>query len=268
MLLAHHRELVADLREPTPEDPWRVLVSGCLNGWQCGVDSTDNGLGASLSQLLCLPTFRAVPFCPEQHALGTPRTTPDIHRGDGFDVIAGRAMVLDERGDDVTDKMLSGARAMVQLAVAARAELAILTDMSAACGSQVISSGCRLAPLRHYQKGVGVASAMLLDALVASCQLVPFWMRALLNGGTLAGGREHVSNSDRGRLVGARLRVFERRASADTNTCPAARWRSPGQSGNLDPGRRRSPADLLAQRHDQRPGRFGAIVVSLRRSRR
>jgi uncharacterized protein YbbK (DUF523 family) len=180
MLLAHHRELVADLREPTPEDPWRVLVSGCLNGWQCGVDSTDNGLGASLSQLLCLPTFRAVPFCPEQHALGTPRTTPDIHGGDGFDVIAGRAMVLDEHGDDVTDKMLSGARAMVELAVAARAELAILTDMSAACGTQVISSGCRLTALRHYQKGVGVASAMLLDAGIPLVSQRDFHTLALL----------------------------------------------------------------------------------------
>lgn len=180
MLLAHHRELVTTLRAPTPEEPWRVLVSGCLSGWQCGVDSTDNGLGASLSELTCLPTFRAIPFCPEQYALGVPRATPDIHGGDGFDVIAGRAKVFDEHGHDLTDQMLSGARAMTALALDARAELAILTDMSAACGSQVISSGSRLVPLRVYQKGVGVATATLLAAGIPVVSQRDFHTLALL----------------------------------------------------------------------------------------
>lgn len=147
MLLAHHRELVSRLREPTPAAPWRVLVSGCLSGWHCGVDSTDNGLGACLAELVGLPTFHAVPFCPEQHALGTPRTMPDIHGGDGFDVIAGRAKVLDERGEDLTEGMLSGARAMLSLALNARAELAILTDMSACLASK---------PARTVPPGPGV----------------------------------------------------------------------------------------------------------------
>ncbi len=53
---------------------------------------------------------------------------------------------------------------MRDFALARRAELAILTDMSAACGSQVISLGCRLVPVRRFQKGVGVATAMLLEA--------------------------------------------------------------------------------------------------------
>ncbi|MCG8557867.1 MAG: hypothetical protein MJD61_21675, partial [Proteobacteria bacterium] len=41
-------------------------------------------------------------------------------------------------------------------------ELAILTDMSAACGSQVIPDGCRLVPERRYRAGVGVAAALLV----------------------------------------------------------------------------------------------------------
>lgn len=53
---------------------------------------------------------------------------------------------------------------MLAFARGARAELALLTDMSAACGSQVISDGCRLAPERRWQKGVGVATAVLLRA--------------------------------------------------------------------------------------------------------
>jgi uncharacterized protein YbbK (DUF523 family) len=163
MLLAYHPELISRLREPSARDPWRVLLSGCLAGWGCGVDGTDYGLGATVSELVALPTLRLLPFCPEQHALGTPRTMPDIHGGDGFDVLAGRARVLDEHGEDLTGRMIEGARAMVEFARKERAELALLTDMSAACGSQVISDGCRLVEERRYRKGVGVATALLLE---------------------------------------------------------------------------------------------------------
>src|SRR5262245_18401644 len=122
MLLAHHRSLIDALRATTLEEPWRVLLSGCLGGWQCGVDGSDYGLGAVLRDLLALPTIEALPFCPEQHALGTPRTMPDIHGGDGVDVIAGRAKVLDEHGTDLTAKMIEGAQAMLEFAKQERAE--------------------------------------------------------------------------------------------------------------------------------------------------
>lgn len=164
MLLAHHREEIVRLREPSAGNPWRVLLSGCLAGWQCGVEGTDYGLGQAHPDLLALPTVKVVAFCPEQHSMGTPRTMPDIHGGDGFDVIAGKARVLDEHGTDLTEKMLEGARAMLAHAKAHDVELALLTDSSAACGSQVISLGCRYDDPRKHQKGVGVATAMLLQA--------------------------------------------------------------------------------------------------------
>lgn len=164
MLLAHHRSLVDRLRQPTATEPWRVLVSGCLAGWTCGVDGTDNGLGGVLARLFALPTVRVSAFCPEQHSLGTPRTMPDIHGGDGVDVLALRAKVLDERGEDLSAKMIEGARAMLAFAQQTGSELAILTDMSAACGTQVISDGCRFDAVRRYRKGVGVAAALLLEA--------------------------------------------------------------------------------------------------------
>ncbi|MEZ4266210.1 MAG: DUF523 domain-containing protein [Myxococcota bacterium] len=126
MLLAHHGAGLDAIRRPTAAEPWRVLVSGCIAGWRCGVDGTDYGLGASLDDLFALPTVRPLPFCPEQHALGTPRTTPDIHGGDGADVLAGRARILDEHGTDLTAAMVAGARAMLAFAEASRAELAIL----------------------------------------------------------------------------------------------------------------------------------------------
>lgn len=164
MLLAYHPTVRDALRTPTHENPWRILVSGCLANWPCGVDGTDYGMGNVLASLLGLPTVRPVPFCPEQHGMGTPRTMPDLHGGDGFDVLAGRARVFDEHGTDLTKKMLEGAKAMVNVALHERVDLAILTDMSAACGSQVISLGCRRVPDRQFQKGVGVATALLLQS--------------------------------------------------------------------------------------------------------
>lgn len=161
--LAHAPEVVAGLRSPSAAEPWRVLVSGCLAGWPCGVDGTDYGLGAVLRALLAAPTIRVFPFCPEDAGIGTPRTMPDIHGGDGFDVLAGRARVLDERGEDLTARMIGGARAMLAHAERHDVELAILTDMSAACGTQVISDGCRLVAQRRFRAGLGVAAALLVE---------------------------------------------------------------------------------------------------------
>jgi uncharacterized protein YbbK (DUF523 family) len=180
VLLAHHADALDALRAPSADDPWRVLVSGCLAAWPCGVNGDDYGLGSALGDLLSLPAIRALPFCPEQYAIGTPRTMPDIHGGDGVDVLAGRAKVFDEHGEDLTEKMIDGARAMRDYAIAGRAELAILTDMSAACGSQVISDGCRLVQVRRFQKGVGVATALLLEAGISVVSQRDFRTLALL----------------------------------------------------------------------------------------
>ncbi len=49
MRMPHEPNAVANLREPTPEDPWRVLLSGCMAGIRCGVDGTDYGFGGVMS---------------------------------------------------------------------------------------------------------------------------------------------------------------------------------------------------------------------------
>lgn len=164
MIVPYHPELLEKLRAPSADAPLRVLVSGCIAGWSCGVDGTDYGMKGALADILSRENVRAFPFCPEQHALGTPRSMPDIHGGDGVDVMAGRARVLDEHGVDLTAKMIEGGRAMVAFALESAVELALLTDMSGACGSQVISLGCRFDQPRRFQKGVGVATALLLEA--------------------------------------------------------------------------------------------------------
>lgn len=94
--------------------------------------------------------------------MGVPRTMPDIHGGDGFDVLDGEARVLDEHGEDLTEAMVAGAEAMVEFAKEHQVEWAYLTDMSAACGTQVIFDGCRYDEPPSYQQGVGVAAALLI----------------------------------------------------------------------------------------------------------
>lgn len=161
--LAHDPVALAALRAPTPADPWRVLLSGCMAGWRCGVDGTDYGMGGAVGWL-GLPTITTRPFCPEDVGLGTPRPMPDLHGGDGFAVLSGQAAARDPQGGDLTAGMIAGAEAMVAFARAERVDFAILTDMSAACGTQVISLGSRFATPRRYQQGVGIAAASLLRA--------------------------------------------------------------------------------------------------------
>jgi len=160
--LPHHPEVVQGLRVPTVDDPWRVLISGCLMGWRTLTDGTDYGRGRP--RWFASPRVEAVPFCPEDYRLGTPRTMPDLHGGDGFDVLDGTARVLDENREDLTERVLAGAIAMVELARERDIDFALMVDRSGTCGSQVISVGCRLEEPVDHRKGVGVAAAALLRA--------------------------------------------------------------------------------------------------------
>jgi uncharacterized protein YbbK (DUF523 family) len=109
-----------------------------------------------------LPNVQIVKFCPEHFAFGTPRNMPDIYGGNGFDVLDGHAKVLSGKGDDWTSSMVDAATEMLKLAKREKIDLAVLMDMSAACGTQVISDGNRLVPERKYQKGPGVCAALLI----------------------------------------------------------------------------------------------------------
>lgn len=165
MRIPHEPNAVMHLREPTLDDPWRVLLSGCMAGLQCGVDGTDYGFGGVMDAFFATPLATAYPFCPEEIGLGTPRGWPDIHGGDGMDVLDGDARVLDQDGNDQTQGMITGAEAMTRFARQEQIDFAILMDMSGACATQVISDGSRFAVEdRAYRMGVGVAAASLLRA--------------------------------------------------------------------------------------------------------
>lgn len=152
-----------NLRRPSTADPLRVLVSACLTGVACGFDGTANGEYPSVLRLLSYDTVRLIRFCPEEFSFGSPREMCDIHGGDGRDVLRGKARVLTESGVDWTDGMIRAAERMLDVARRERVELAVMMDISAACGSQVIYDGNRFAPEKKYQIGAGVAAALLLE---------------------------------------------------------------------------------------------------------
>ncbi|MDP2343501.1 MAG: 2-thiouracil desulfurase family protein [Deltaproteobacteria bacterium] len=167
-----HRPTAADIDawpRPTPAAPLAILMSGCLAGNPCGVDGTDYGgwdrEGEPFrARLLASPNVRITPFCPEDAIWGTPRALCDIHGGNGFDVVDGKARVLTEAGEDWTAGMLAAGKRMVAMAKIANVRVAILMDVSAACGSQVVYLGRRTQPNKVYQRGPGVCAAMLMRA--------------------------------------------------------------------------------------------------------
>lgn len=156
------KEYIKDLRVPTHEDPLRLLVSACLTGIRCGYDGTANGEYPSVLKFLNYDNLRLISFCPEEFSFGSPREMCDIHGGTGDDVLNGKAKVLTESGKDWTERMIVASKRMLEIAVAENIELAIMMDISAACGSQVIYDGNRFSEHKTYQIGAGVCAAQLI----------------------------------------------------------------------------------------------------------
>lgn len=149
------------MRIPSKENPLRILTSACLAGQMCGYDGSSNGTYPHLHKLLACDHVKVFRFCPEDFSFGTPREMCDIHGGGGVDVINGRARVLTETGKDWTEGMINASLKMLEIAKQECIELAIMMDISAACGSQVIYDGNRFAENKKYQIGMGVCAAQL-----------------------------------------------------------------------------------------------------------
>jgi uncharacterized protein YbbK (DUF523 family) len=153
-----------NLRTPSTENPLRILVSSCLTGILCGYDGTANGEYPSVIKLLKFDTVKLVKFCPEEYSFGSPREMCDIHGGTGLDVLEGNAKVLSDSGIDWSEGMIKASEKMLEIARSENIELAVMMDVSAACGSQVIYSGNRFAENKVYQIGAGVCAAQLMRA--------------------------------------------------------------------------------------------------------
>jgi len=115
------------------------MISACLIGCECRYDQK-SCLDADLEQLL--REGKVIPVCPEQlGGLPTPRPPAEIIGGDGFDVLDGRARIVDQTGNDVTDEFLAGAQQALKLAKTVGATSAILKENSPSCGSSFVYDG-------------------------------------------------------------------------------------------------------------------------------
>jgi uncharacterized protein YbbK (DUF523 family) len=72
----------------------KIAVSACLLGETCRYDGTDNRNERLLAEL---KDAQCIPFCPEDHAFGTPRPTMDlINKEEGIRAIS------NETGQDLS----------------------------------------------------------------------------------------------------------------------------------------------------------------------
>lgn len=108
------------------------LVSACLTGLCTRYD------GVSKPSPACMQRLRGqrwIPVCPEQlGGLPTPRTAADLVGGDGNDVLAGRAAIIDRQGQDVTRQFIRGARQCLAIARVQQISTALLKARSPSCG--------------------------------------------------------------------------------------------------------------------------------------
>jgi uncharacterized protein YbbK (DUF523 family) len=136
----------------------RILVSRCLLGENVRWD------GKTLTD--CPPILKewkkaglVIPICPEMFGgLPIPRQPAEPQGGDGREVVAGTAIVIDPSGKDVTAEFLKGAREALRLAEENGVTIAVLKALSPSCGSKQTYDGTFSNSLKP---GMGVTAALL-----------------------------------------------------------------------------------------------------------
>lgn len=138
-----------------------IAVSACLRGIPCrydGKEKENSGIPEMPGEMLLL-------VCPEVAAgLSIPRAPLEIAGGDGHDVLAGRARVVDREGGDYTDAVLRGVEDVLAMCRQAGVEIAYLTERSPTCGCGRIYTGAFDGNLKA---GDGVLAAALKEAGVS-----------------------------------------------------------------------------------------------------
>lgn len=147
----------------TPSTPHpHYIVSACLAGIACTFRGKDR-LNAAIKKMV--DRGDAIPLCPELlGGLGTPRRSAEMCGGDGADVLRRKAVVVTERGDDLTHSFIRGARATLAVARAYGIRRAILASKSPSCGNGTVYDGTFTRTLRA---GSGVTAALLEKSGIA-----------------------------------------------------------------------------------------------------
>ncbi|MFW6023041.1 MAG: DUF523 domain-containing protein [Halanaerobiaceae bacterium] len=133
-----------------------ILVSACLLGENCRYDGSNS---YKKELIAVLKDEKITPICPEiSGGLPVPRPPSEIIGGDGRDVLVGRASVVTENGDDVTNYFKKGAECIIGDLEKYKVKFAVLKSRSPSCGVHKIYSG-------HFngdkRDGSGVMAAYL-----------------------------------------------------------------------------------------------------------
>ena len=109
-----------------------IAVSECLRGTPCRYD----GMAKPNKWARELVKTGAVCICPEVlGGLDTPRSPAEIQGGDGFDVLCGKAKVVNKAGEDVTAQYVKGAEIVLELCKKYGVTEAVLKEKSPSCGA-------------------------------------------------------------------------------------------------------------------------------------
>lgn len=116
-----------------------ILVSSCLAGLEVRYNAT-HSLDSKIRQMV--DEKKAITVCPELlGGFSTPREPAEIVGGDGEDVLAGNARVVEKSGRDVTDFYIAGAYLTLEKAQEYQATVVVLKEYSPSCGSAMIYDG-------------------------------------------------------------------------------------------------------------------------------
>jgi uncharacterized protein YbbK (DUF523 family) len=127
------------------------MISACLIGVHCRYDGGHSKCPGLVNYIASAPF---IPFCPEQlGGLSTPRPPANITGGDGLDILAGKARLVNARGVDVTDAFKKGAQEAYTLAKISGSPVAIMKNRSPSCG--LMTPYCE----KESGLGVGVTAA-------------------------------------------------------------------------------------------------------------
>ena len=131
-----------------------IGISACLGGCLCRYDGQQKEIPA-LKKLV--EQGQAKMICPEVlGGLPIPRDPAEIKGGDGFDVWSGKAQVITDKGENVTEQFKKGAQLAFKKLKEQGIDQLILKEKSPSCGSQLIYDGTFSGVKKE---GFGVAAA-------------------------------------------------------------------------------------------------------------
>lgn len=139
----------------------KVLVSACLLGDKVRYDARSLSVLSNILQRW-IAKGRVISICPEvSSGMSIPRAPAEIDGGDGYGVLQGNMLVIENTGNNVTEDFLRGANNALKLCKANDITVAVLTDFSPSCGSSSVYSGDFSG---SRVNGVGVTAALLINS--------------------------------------------------------------------------------------------------------